>query len=110
VTNRQIQPKPSRGALIYNLALGVVTLVATVWIIWGAEADREIAGAVLGVMLTLGLLASAATGAIARRTAAVIDRRHVLEEALKAQGYTVEDGLRWLERQPGSPTYRPGPY
>jgi len=101
---------PSRGSLIYNGVLGVVVLAATVWILWGAETDREFAGAVLGTMLALGLLGTAATGAIARSTAAVVDRRQALEKAMEESGYTVEDGRAWLEREPGSPFYKPGPY
>ena len=111
--NRQSKPTgpvPSRGSLIYNTILGSAALVATVWILWGAETDREFAGAVLGVMLTLGLLGTAATGAIARSESQMRARREALEQAMAEQGYTAEDGMDWVDRQPGSPTYKPGPY
>lgn len=113
VNNRQTKPTgpvPSRGSLIYNGVLGVAALVTTGWILWGAETDREYAGAVLGVMLSLGLLATAATGAIARSLAAMTAQRETLAEAIEKAGYTVEGGMEWVDRQPGSPTYKPGPY
>lgn len=113
MTNRQTKPTgpvPSRNALIYNLILGLATLAATLWILWGAETGREFAGAVLGVMLSLGLLATAATGAIARSESQMRARREALEGALEDAGYSVEDGRAWLEREPGSPFYKPGPY
>ena len=101
-------PVPSRGSLIYNGMLGLAALAATVWILWGAETDREFAGAVLGMMLSLGLLATAATGAIARSLAAMVNQREALSEAIEEAGYTVEGGMEWMEREPGSPFYRPG--
>jgi hypothetical protein len=113
VDNRQSKPTgpvPSRGSLIYNGVLGVAALIATLWILSGAETGREFAGAVLGMMLSLGLLATAATGAIARSLAAMTSQRETLEEAIEEAGYTVEDGRAWLEREPGSPFYKPGPY
>jgi hypothetical protein len=113
VTKRQTQPSagtPSLGSIIYNGALGVAVLAATFWIAWGAQTGREYAGATLGVMLTLGLLANATLSLIARSTTRVVARRRALEQALAERGYTAEDGRAWLEREPGSPFYKPGPY
>lgn len=101
---------PSRGSLIYNTVLGLISGAMTLWIGLGAETSREVAGFWLGLAMTLGLLGTAATGAIARSTARVVARRETLEQALEESGYTVEDGRAWLEREPGSPFYKPGPY
>jgi hypothetical protein len=113
VTNRLTQPNakaPSLGSIVYNGTLGVLASVATVWVLWGAQTDREYAGAALGAMLALGLLASALMNLIVRSEVRMRVRRQALETALEEKGYTPEDGRAWLEREPGSPFYKPGPY
>jgi hypothetical protein len=113
VDNRQSKPTgqvPSEGAITYNLILGIIATLATIWVGVGIETRREMVGALLGMFLALGLLAQAAMGMLARSESQMRARRHALEAALKEQGYTAEDGLDWLARQPGSPTYKPGPY
>jgi hypothetical protein len=113
VTNRQSKPTgsvPSWGRIAYDTTWFVIVALTTIWVFWGAETDREYAGAVLGVIASLVIGLQAFQAAIARSVAAMAAQRETLAEAIEEAGYTVEDGRAWLEREPGSPFYKPGPY
>ena len=111
--NRQTKPTgpvPSRASVIYDVAWMVLAAGLALWVFLGAETDREFVGAGLGMMLALMMFVQAVGKTVVRSQARMRARADALESALAEQGYTVQQGIDWVDRQPGSPTYKPGPY
>jgi hypothetical protein len=119
VTKRQSKPTgkaPSWGRIIYDLAWLAFAGWATIWVLWGAETDREFVGAILGAILTFTLGVQLLATMVRSSVAAMAAQREAVEEALKAEGYETErvTGVApgaWVNEQTGvRGSYKPGPY